>query len=172
MIGEIAPLGEFWTVQTARAAMVVYAVALWFRIGMQPRQFAIARMVWTIGLIVFVVHVAVAFDVYHQWSHADAFERTRQQSGSGEGIFVSYLFTLVWAGDVLWWWLRPASYIARSRWISGTVHWFMAFITFNATIIFAEGPVCWFGIVAMTVLIEKFFYLRSQGDLRNQGDRS
>lgn len=164
MIGEITPLGEFWTVQTARAAMVVYAVALWFRIGMRTREVAIARTAWTIGLIVFVVHVAVAFDVYHQWSHADAFERTHQQSGFGEGIFVSYLFTLVWAGDVFWWWIRPASYVGRSTWISTTVHWFLAFIAINGTIVFAGGPVRWFGIAATGLLIGKFLMLRIKSE--------
>lgn len=164
MIGEITPLGEFWTVQTARAAMVVYVVALWFRIGTRPRDFAVARSIWTIGWIVFVVHVAVAFDVYHDWSHVDAVQRTRQQSGFGEGVFVSYLFTLVWACDVFWWWSRPASYANRSTSISLAVHLLMAFIAINGTVIFADGPVRWFGIAAMTVLIGKFFFLRIKGD--------
>ena len=39
--------------------------------------------------------------------------RTRQISGIGEGIYVSYLFTILWALDVLCWWLRPAQYAAR-----------------------------------------------------------
>lgn len=166
MIGEITPLGEFWTVQTARVAMVVYVIALWLRIGMRPHDVAIARTAWTIGLTVFVIHVAVAFDVYHDWSHGDAFERTRQQGGFGEGIYVSYLFTLVWTADVFWWRLRPASYANRSSAITTTIHLFMAFIAINGTVVFADGPVRWFGIAAMIMLVGKIIFQRTQGDRR------
>lgn len=162
MISEITPLGEFWTVQTARAAVIAYAVAIWFRIGMRPRDRSVAKITWSIGWMIFVVHVAVAFDVYHDWSHDDAFERTRQQSGFGQGIYVSYLFTLVWTGDVVWWWFRSASYLSRSSSISVGVHLFMAFIAINGAIIFADGWIRWFGIAAVVLVACKPVLRRTQ----------
>ena len=49
----------------------------------------------------------------------------------------------LWTADVLFWWLRPARYATRSPWVDWTVHGFMAFIVFNATVVFGSGWVRW-----------------------------
>ncbi len=100
-----------------------------------PRGWA-ARWCWTWGLVCFLVHLAMAFHYFHHWSHAHAFERTREVSGVGEGIYVSYLFTWLWGADVAYWWLSPGGYAARSRWIDRTLQAFMLFIVINGTIVF------------------------------------
>ena len=66
------------------------------------------------GCVAYLGHVYSAFQFYHGWSHASAFEETARQTREtvgwevGEGLFVSYFFTLVWLADVIWWWLAGA----------------------------------------------------------------
>ena len=78
----------------------------------------------------------------------------------GGGLYVNYVFTLVWIGDVLWWWaeawrnpqpLSPRAATIR-RWTKGAIHAFLGFIAFNATVVFATGFSRWFGIAACVLL--------------------
>ncbi len=66
-------------------------------------------------------------------------------------MYVNYAFTLVWLFDVAWWWTRQ-DYRARPRWLDWTIHGFLSFIVFNATVIFASGFSRWFGIAACLML--------------------
>ena len=68
-------------------------------------------------------------------------------SGTGEGIYVSYLFTWLWIADAVWWWTAPASYASRSRWIDRLLHPFMLFITFNGMVVFETGLIRWAGLI-------------------------
>jgi hypothetical protein len=95
----------------------------------------------------------MAFHYYHDWSHARAFEATREQSGWGEGIYANYAFTLLWLADAAWWWLGPKKYAARSRVLNLELHAFMLFIAFNATVVFAAGPIRWAGAIATAALL-------------------
>ncbi|MFO0945168.1 MAG: hypothetical protein U1D30_04360 [Planctomycetota bacterium] len=62
---------------------------------------------WTWGIACFLVHVGMAFHYFHHWSHTDAFHRTAAVGGLGEGIYASYLFTVLWFNDAITWWLFP-----------------------------------------------------------------
>jgi len=119
--------------------------------GTLPRGWA-ARWCWTWGLICFLVHLGMAFHYFHHWSHAHAFERTREVARVGEGIYISYLFTLLWAADVAYWWLRPERYASRSPWIDRSLHAFMLFIVLNGMIVFESGPIRWVGVVGFVLL--------------------
>src|SRR5262249_55053029 len=115
----------------------------------------LARWAWTWAWAVYVVHVGLAFHFVHGWSHTHAFEDTRARSGVGEGIYVSYLFTLLWTLGVAWWWLRPRGYAFRALWFDRLLHGFMVFVVFNGAVVFAAGPVRWaalVGFVALAVL--------------------
>lgn len=94
------------------------------------------RALWTLGCVLLWVHVAVAFHAGHGWSHAAAWEHTRQIGGYGDGVFVNYLFALLWLADVFWAWVRFESYLRRPRWLNWAVHGFFAFIVFNAAVVF------------------------------------
>jgi hypothetical protein len=48
------------------------------------------------------------------------------------------LFTVVWIVDVVWWWVNPLSRSCRSRWLGGLINGFMAFIVFNATLVYVS----------------------------------
>ena len=73
-------------------------------------------------------------------------------SGVGEGIYVSYLFTLLWAADVAWWWLQPGRYTNRAAWIDRSLHGFMLFIVLNGMVVFETGAIRWAGLLGLAVL--------------------
>ena len=57
---------------------------------------------------------------------------------TGIGLYFNYFFTLTWLCDLLWLKLANQSYENRPRWLSHTIHGFMAFMWFNATVIFGS----------------------------------
>jgi hypothetical protein len=130
------------------------ALALWFAAAtlLLTGHRLLARTFWVYGCAAFLVHVATAFDRVHHWSHGAAFDHVEATGGFGPGIFVSYLFSLTWAADALWWWAGPASYDRRPAWLDHTVHGFMAFIVFNGTVIYETGFIRYAGIVAFATL--------------------
>jgi hypothetical protein len=73
-------------------------------------------------------------------------------SGFGPGIYVSHLFTLLWTLDVACWWLRPHAYATRPAWIGRALHAFMAFIVFNGTVVYENGPIRWAGVAMFVAL--------------------
>jgi hypothetical protein len=148
--------GQAATVWTVRAAVALYAVGLALRANAPARRpwLGRARLAWTLGFVAFLLHVGCAFHFYHHWSHAAAYEATARQAAAvtglawGGGLYANYLFALVWGADVGWWWAAPAGYTGRSRWLEWAVQGFLAFIAFNATVVFAAGPVRWLGLTA------------------------
>lgn len=162
-------LGETITRNTVRLSLTWYLAALLLMLGSQPADWSaytqrgiIMRWCWTWAMLSFLVHLAMAFHYYHHWSHADAFERTRQVSGTGEGIYVSYLFTCLWIADVLWWWLNPLSYSNRPAAIGRTLHTFMLFIVFNGTVIYETGMIRWAGLLGFGLLFVRWWISRQR----------
>lgn len=152
-------LGEDLIRHTVRLALLYYAAAATLMLLMRPEEWtaatgrgALARLCWSLAWLAYLVHLAMAFHHYHGWSHAHAVEHTREVSGVGEGIFVSHLFTLLWSGDVLFWWLRPARYAARPRWIDVLLHGFMVFVIFNGTVVYETGLIRWLGLLMFAEL--------------------
>jgi len=100
-----------------------------------------------------------AFGVYHHWSHQEAYLDTARQTAEifyidwGGGIYFNYLFSVIWLADVVWLWMDTAGYNKRPRWISAAIHSFMAFMFFNATIVFAAGWTRRFGLAACLALL-------------------
>lgn len=154
-----SPLGAELVRWTIYATLVLYVAALALMIGglrsaaQVPTTWRWTRRLWTLGWLIFVVHVALAFDVYHGWSHTAAMEHVQRASGFGPGIFVSYSFTLLWGTDVAWWWLAPKTRDRRPVWLGFVLHAFMAFIMFNGAVIFESGPSRWFGLAATAFLL-------------------
>lgn len=146
--------GELLTRWTVRLALAGYVTALVLRLHRRPG----ARLAWTFGFACFVVHVLVAFHVYHGWSHAHAYEETARRTlettgfAFGGGLYLNYLFALVWAVDLAWWWCAARGYESRSRFVEGVVQGFFAFIALNATLVFGVGTIRWVGGLACVVL--------------------
>jgi hypothetical protein len=120
----------------------------------RPQGVAAVRWIWTIGCLVYVVHVICAFQFVHHWSHQAAYTATAQQTLEsvgldwGGGLFLNYAFTLVWLADVSWWWLSAKSFETRPALIEWIVDGFLAFMAFNATVVFANGFTRWTGLAA------------------------
>jgi hypothetical protein len=156
MGGEV---GERLTRNTVRLSLAWYVMALcamlWSREDdwlVRTIRGRLTRWCWTVSLAYFLVHLGMAFHFYHRWSHTDAFERTRQISGVGEGIYVSYFFVWLWICDVAIWWLSPESVARRSVWIDRSLHAFMLFIVFNGKVVFETGFIRWAGVALFAVL--------------------
>jgi hypothetical protein len=148
--------GENLTRWTIRLALGLYVLAVAVRLcaRQRPAWLREARLAWTLGCIVYLAHVACAFQFYHGWSHTAAYRETARQTAErfgldwGGGLYFNYAFTAAWVADVLWWWRGIAAYEARPRWLNATVQGFFAFMAFNATVVFASGLVRWLGLAA------------------------
>lgn len=156
--------GDDLTRNTVRLGLLYYVLATSLMLLLRREEWTgvtgrgrSARWCWTLAWGAYLIHVVMAFHYFHDWSHAKAVEHVEQTSGFGEGIYFSYLFTLLWTVDVMWWWLRPEHYATRSWWIDRGLHGYMAFIVFNGTVVFEEGLVrwigmCWFAFLAVVML--------------------
>lgn len=151
--------GELLTQWTIRLALALYVAWLagWL-LALGPRWPAMARWIWTAACGLFLVHVACAFQFYHDWSHASAWRDTAEQTQAlmgmafGDGIYFSYVFLVLWILDVGWMWLTPAPLktqcLRKTPWPRVLVHCFLLFIAFNGAIVFEGGPTRWFGLAA------------------------
>jgi hypothetical protein len=130
----------FWSI---RLAMLAYVASLALRATQRTEP--IRRALWSVACLLTWAHVGFAFAVHHHWSHAEAYAHTARQTLEkvgidwGGGIYFNYLFLVVWSLDALWWHLWPASYRTRATSLSIGVHAYLAFIAFNATVVFADG---------------------------------
>jgi hypothetical protein len=112
----------------------------------------LARGCWTLAWAAYLVHVAMAFHHIDHWSHEHAIARTHERTGFGAGVYVSHRFTLLWTVDVAWWWLSPAGYADRPAWEHRGLHGFMAYVVFNATVVFEQGWIRWAGLALFAIL--------------------
>lgn len=151
--------GEFLIRNTVRLALFYWVIAVSVRArgGMLA---ACQRVAWTLACIAYLVHVGMAFEHAHHWSHTVAFEHVRQAGGFGEGIYFNYLFTIVWTADALWWWVDRVAYENRSRWLALIIHGFMLFMIVNGAIIFEQGPIRWIGTMMLFGLGWQFWNKR------------
>lgn len=162
---EIPGWGDLLTRVTIWLALLGYmagpAAALLGRD--RERWQRVARTLYSLGLAAFLVHVVAAFHFFYRWSHAVALAETARETAavtgvaSGTGLYLNYVFTLLWIADVLWWWKVGArDFPRRAPWIGGVLHGFFLFMAFNATVVFEQGSVRWAGL-AGTVLLAVIF---------------
>ncbi len=148
--------GQFLTLDAVRVAAVLYflSVAAWL-----IRRDRAARILWTIACGFYLLHVASAFQFYHHWSHAAAYAETARQTAQvfgidwGGGLYFNYAFTVIWIADAIWWWQAGLVAYRERRRMNAAVHWFLAFMFFNATVVFASGWTRWTGVAATLVLL-------------------
>lgn len=146
-----------WTIRLAllglMASIVLRMVRPWLttNVGVQ-------RMLWTVACVLFLAHIAAGMHYYHDWSNAQAYADTAQQTYDklgvrfGGGIYVNHFMAVLWVADVLWWWMAPQSYAARSpRWEQWIVGFFL-FIAFNGLVVFKDGPLRVAGLIGFAVL--------------------
>ncbi|MGH7170719.1 MAG: hypothetical protein ACRELG_10610 [Gemmataceae bacterium] len=164
--------GELLTRWSVRLALALYALALVRRWSSRGRRssLAAARWLWTVGCLVFLFHVSCAFQFYHHWSHADAYAVTARRTAEvvgwhwGGGLYANYAFMLVWLADVIYWWRGLDLYESRRRVVVWSVRGLLAFVIFNAAIVFADGAMRWVsvGVCLFLLAFRGWLALRSR----------
>jgi hypothetical protein len=143
------------------------AFAMWSVVVVQSpfRGGRAVSLLWLGGSVAMFVHVSLAFQYYHQWSHTDAVVETARQTkvltgiNWGGGVWLNYLFSIVWMSDALWRVFRPLTYAARPIWLNRSVHVFLAFMWFNATVVFGSIAIQLAGI-GLFVCVAVRFWMR------------
>ena len=131
-----------------------------------------ARVIWTMGIALALVHVGLAFDLVYGWNHEAAVAATVQQAadrfgwGWRGGIYVNYVFLALWLGDVGWWWLAPASRAARPARLETVRLALFAFMFFNGAVVFASGIGRIVGVASVSLAILGFLTRRAKQALR------
>ena len=142
---------------TIWTALALYAAAEYGRTRHAPAAWA--RPVWLLGALVYLAHVAAAFAMHHDWSHATAYAWTAARTDAligldwGGGLWVNYAFTALWVGEGLWWQLRPAHYARRPAAWTPAIRAVFLFMIANGAVIFVSGPRRLLGIGVLTVLV-------------------
>lgn len=166
-----------WSVRLAVAAYLI-TMALQLRRGDQGHAERAARWCWTIGFVLFVVHVLLAFAVVHDWSHAAAYAETARQTEAlfgldwGGGVWFNYAFLLIWALDAAYWWIAGLErYRLRAGWIVVVLQAWFVFMIVNGAIVFGSGWVRWMTLAAMLTLaiVAGVAFSRRRFDLKMQG---
>jgi hypothetical protein len=172
-------MGEFLTRGTIWLSIVGYAVGtVIFALSSSPRRRAhfttetqstrrthgekwdsATRVVWTVACASLIAHFISAFQFYHGWSHAAAYGDTARQTEElfglnwGGGLFINYALLIAWIVDIAWWWRSGLdSYRMRPWPLVAAWHGFLIFIIFNATVVFGDGIVRWFGLAICLLL--------------------
>jgi hypothetical protein len=152
-------MGELLIAWSARVVVAFYLLRLAadVLIADPVRRDRWARWAWTAGCAVYLVHLAFAFQFLHHWSHAAAVEHAARRTFEvvgfefGAGIFVNYVFTLLWIADVVLWWRRSLT----GKTVAPFYYWFVqaifGFMMFNATVVF--GPPFWRWVAAGALVV-------------------
>lgn len=112
------------------------------------------RFTWAFGCVLCLLHIALAFHLGHGWSHEAAWTHTKLVGGYGDGIYVNYAFALVWLADATWLCVAFDSYFARPRWLTWTIQGFLAFVVFNAAVVFGSwGSRKVFALLVLFILL-------------------
>jgi hypothetical protein len=147
-IGEVL---THWTVYIAFASYASSWVVPLNRFGASAHL--IAKLLRTLACVLLVLHVLLAFGTYHGWSHRAACEHTARATDIrlglnwGGGVYFNYALLVVWIADTLCCWLWSQSY--EKRWIGfvWATDGFIAFMWFNATVVFGTGLIRWAGLI-------------------------
>ena len=71
----------------------------------------------------------------------------------GGGLWVNYAFTVLWAGEALWWGAMPGSYARRARAWRPAVRGAFLFMIVNGAVVFVDGPGRWLGVAIVAALL-------------------
>lgn len=163
--------GEFLTRITIWVSIAAYAIGCVAFAGAR-RQFDTdrwTRLAWTIGCGALIAHFISAFQFYHAWSQASAYNETARQTAEvfrvnwGGGLFINYAVAILWLADVAWWWFAGLGSYRRRPWALVLAwHSFLIFIIFNATVVFKDGLTRWVGLLVCFSLCLSWFFINRQ----------
>lgn len=110
----------------------------------KSRHLAGAWSISATGAILLAGHIVLAMAVRHGWSHASALEATAQQTNEmfglnwAGGVYVNYVFAVVWIAELFVWRQWPEGYASRPDWIRWSLRGFYFVILVSAAVIFAS----------------------------------
>jgi hypothetical protein len=129
-----------------------------------------SRCLNSLGCAALLLHIAAAFQFRHAWSHSAAYADTARQTTAltgwnwGGGIYINYLFAVVWMSDVARSWIRPPSVSRSQPWI---LRGFFLFMFLNAAVVFVHGSVRWLGLLACVTLVGVWLWPRASFSARS-----
>ncbi len=132
---------------SAWPALLCYAAALVLWVSPENnRRAAAIRGLWTAGWLALVVHVGLAMWLVHAGSWAAAHEHTARRTQAatgwnwGGGVWFNLATAIVWGIHVVWIWARPKSTVRRALAFDWACQIYLAFMMFNATVVFGSLP--------------------------------
>ena len=152
-----------WTRLSADVALLVFLMAWVLRTYAERlpggRWARCERWTYAAGGVLMVVHVLVAYGLFHRWSHAAALthtaEQTRQVVGwaFAGGLYFNFLFVAIYLADIVWR-ARVAGWKQRTpRAIAYTIDSFLWFIVAMSTVVFESGVVRWVAVTGAAVVL-------------------
>jgi hypothetical protein len=118
-----------------------------------------ARVLNSLGCVAFLAHVACAFHFYHHWNHTAAYADTARQTAAyfgwhwGGGLYFNYAFLLLWLGQAIISWATPPCPVLRTNSLIWITRSFVLLMMVNGAVVFAHGPMRWFGLLLCSILI-------------------
>ncbi|MEO1997941.1 MAG: hypothetical protein ABGZ17_21995 [Planctomycetaceae bacterium] len=143
------------------------------------------RCLWSLGAVLLLVHILLAFTYFHDGSHARAVRETARQTAHvtgvswGGGVYLNEAFVIYWLLDASLMWVpgrqrhgtqprpmtgeRLADRSLRKDQSSTARFWYLlrhgvsAFMMFNATVVF--GPPFWrwlFPVAVLAILLVRW----------------
>ena len=153
-------LGEAVLRGSIQLAVVCYLVrvAILLR-GRQSEWPTVAECaVWTLGCAFYLIHLYAAFAHVHFWSHAAAVQHTAEETARvtgirrGDGVWVNYVFTIIWVADCLRLITARLRHQKTNRRINRGTQIIFAFIVFNATVVFGPAVYRWLLLPVVAIL--------------------
>ena len=144
---------------SATLASAWFASLIWFATTIRQarnRENRTTKWFSLFGLWAMLLHIVISMYLSHGWSLVEAYEFTARQSGVGAGLYVNVAMILLWGID--WYWIGHAKGQTFKRWILA-IRLFIAFIVFNATVVFASSWPRYLAFVAFAWLAFDFFRL-------------
>ena len=150
---------ELLTSVTIWLALGCYAVAQLQRRQQTVLTGGVGLCLSAIGWVLYVGHVLLALEAHYDWSHVTAYTETAVQTERltgwrwGGGLYVNYLFSIVWGIEVSWWWLTPSRYHNRANWLELWMRAFFLLMIVTGAVAFVSGHRRWLGLLIVSILL-------------------
>ena len=168
-----------WIIRgTAWLAFGLYVTAEMIAGRHFPGAFRMFRWLSSLGCAALLAHIGCAFQYRHGWSHSAAYADTARQTAAltgwnwGGGIYLNYLFALVWFAAVVRLWSGRTPEVQRG-WRLRMVRAFFLFMFLNAAVIFVHSPARWIGLALCLILVAGWVFPRTRPEqplLRKRSD--
>ncbi len=162
-------LGRLWLLVGLTLTLVAFGLAelgvdpvfvsAWLVVaGWVAAEWSRNAWAWVFAAVAMAGHAAVALGVAHGWSHAHALAHTQAVSGFGPGLYVSYAVVVLWVFDAI----IGACGLPWRR-LHTLTRGFVAFVVFNATVVYGTWPGKVLGLTAFGVLVAVWWRGRQPG---------